>query len=130
MICEITIEELLSDYDWAEVFGEGSGGNTTPEIESLDGTSDKPVLRTDVAHIIAAVNGCNDEADWVGVFLLKDGRYLAAQGGCDYTGWDCQAYNRLTVASTLDGVIKFGLAPAEAKRLGLDHPGLHPREER
>ncbi len=44
--------------------------------------------RIDIAEIIAAVNGKNDRDSWLGVFLLKDGRFLVAEGSCDYTGWD------------------------------------------
>jgi len=90
-VIEITVEELLTDDDWAEVFGDESSGNTDkttdecPPGATIDRT---PPSRSDVQEILAAVNGCGDGDDWVGVFLLKDGRYLVASGCCDYTGWD------------------------------------------
>ena len=121
-ICEITIEELCQDYDWEEVFGEGGGGNCTPDVDSLDGTPTNPVGRVLVKRIIAAVNGENDEDEWVGVFELHDGRFLAAHGSCDYTGWDCRAGNTLTVAASLDTVVRMGLTADQAARLGLPHP--------
>jgi hypothetical protein len=123
MVCEITLENLEGSYDWEEVFGEGNGGNCTQDVESLDGTSTSQVRRSDVVEIIAAVNGENDGDDWIGVFRLNDGRFLVAAGGCDYTGWDCQASNTLTVASSLASAIETGLTPEQAERLGLDHPG-------
>lgn len=108
----------LDDYDWAEVFGEGGGGNTTPDVDSLDETPTDPVLRENVAEIIVMVNGENDGDDWVGLFRMNDGRWLAAQGGCDYTGWDCRASNNLTVASSFGRVLSDGLTPQQIIRLG------------
>lgn len=93
-VIEITIDELLKDYSaWAEVFADLSSGNTSkdncdscpPGIKEL---CTPPPYRTDVVEIIAAVNGQNDEDEWLGVFRLKDGRFLVASGWCDYTGWD------------------------------------------
>ena len=120
MIKEITIEELMDSYDWKEVFGEGTGGNTDkstmviPPGSEVDST---PPNRFDVIEVIAAVNGENDGVAWVGVFLLKDGRYCIAEGGCDYTGWDCRAGNSLSVCATLEDVIRFGFNPAQKKKL-------------
>lgn len=118
---EITIEELLDSYDWQEVFGEGSGGNCDGTIQVIPGedVSSDGVSRNDVVEIIAAVNGENDEQDWVGVFRLRDGRYLIAEGGCDYTGWDCVASNSLCVAGSLETAIRLGLNQEQQARLGL-----------
>ena len=120
--CEITIADLLASYDWEEVFGEGTGGNCDGVIQVVPpgaSISSEGVKRTDVVEIIAAVNGENDEADWVGVFRLSDGRYLVAEGGCDYTGWDCQASNSLCVCPTLDDAVRLGLNAEQRTRLGL-----------
>jgi len=87
VVKEIGIEDLDS-YDWEEVFGEGTGGNCTQDVESLDGTPAHSATRADVVEIIAAVNGVNDGEEWIGVFRLRDGRFLAAVAECDYTGWD------------------------------------------
>src|SRR6478735_8794661 len=96
---DITLEQLLVSWDWGEVFGEGSGGNCDQQTDPCPPTdtavSTAPPRRTDVAEIIAAVNGENDESEWLGVFRLNDGRFLLASGSCDYTGWDCQAGNSL-----------------------------------
>lgn len=43
------------------------------------------------------------------------------RGGCDYTGWDCQASNNMTVCATRNDAILFGMSEAEAERLGLLH---------
>lgn len=122
MIKEIELDELINDYDWEEVFGEGNGGNCNGVIQVIPPgapVNSSGVSRTKVVEIIAAVNGENDGNDWVGLFLLDDGRYLIAEGGCDYTGWDCQAGNSLCVAGSLEDAIKYGLNPEQQKRLGI-----------
>lgn len=123
MKIEISLENLLTDYDWGEVFADVSSGNTDKTTEPVPPGSvvdTSPASREDVAEILAAVNGENDGSDWLGLFLLKDGRYLVASGGCDYTGWDCQASNYMAVAHTLEDVLHFGLTSSERERLGLE----------
>lgn len=118
---EIELEALLTDCNWAQVFADENSGNVDKTIHVAPGSivNQSPMTRADVAEIIAAVNGENDGPDWIGVFRLKDGRFLCASGGCDYTGWDCQAGNNLFVASTLGELMQYGLSDAEKERLGL-----------
>ena len=88
---EITLEELLQDGDWAYVFADEDDGNVGKETDPCPPDSDvdtSPPSRSDVEEIIAAANGENDGEEWIGVFKLKDGRFLLAAGSCDYTGWD------------------------------------------
>lgn len=90
-VVEITLKQLMDDSDWAQVFADENAGNVSKECDPCPPGSDvdtTPPNRADVVEIIAAVNGENDESDWIGVFRLQDGRYLLASGGCDYTGWD------------------------------------------
>lgn len=112
--------EQLNGYDWEEVFGEGSGGNRTPIIPNAQPpTSDVSVAtfsREDVAEIYGQEEGENEGPDWIVYGRLKDGRYFAARGGCDYTGWDCQASNSGDVASTREDLIRFGLSDDERSR--------------
>ena len=124
---ENTREEICQSYDWEEVFGEGCGGNCDGTVESLDNTECSSVRRDDIEEVIASVNGENDGDEWIGVFRMNDGRYLVAVGSCDYTGWDCQAGNHLSVAGSLETAIALGLTPWQATRLGLKHPG-HEQE--
>ena len=119
---EVTIDELQASSDWAQVFADENAGNVSDTVEPAPPTSAisiAPVHRADVVSVIAAVNGDYDGPDWLGVFLLKDGRYLVASGGCDYTGWDCQAGNALRVCLTMADVLQFGLSDSEKDRLGL-----------
>ncbi len=122
-VIDMTLDEMREDYDWGEVFADTSAGNTTKDVDSPDDTPLDEFTRNDVQEIIALVDGENDSEEWVGIFRLKDGRFLAAAGGCDYTGWDCRAGNSLTVAKTQEAIIRYGLTPEQAVRLGLEHPG-------
>lgn len=120
---ETKLEYIQKSYDWEEVFGEGNGGNTDRTVEAAppgSKVSTEQVARADIAEVIASVEGEKDETDWVGVFLMKDARYLVAVAACDYTGWDCQARNSLTVFASLADAIRFGLDDAQRVRLGLN----------
>lgn len=112
----------LDDYDWAEVFGEGSGGNCTPIMPNRCPTDTVTPIETfsreDVATIKGQSEGERDEQDWIVWGQLKDGRWFVARGGCDYTGWDCQAGNSGDVASSEADIIRFGMAPDERERFG------------
>jgi hypothetical protein len=90
-----TLEQLNDDYDWREAFGyageEGTCATSCqdgPNVESMDDTPTTLFTRADVAHIEHAVEGEPDEADWLMVGRLNDGRHFYLTAGCDYTGWD------------------------------------------
>jgi hypothetical protein len=116
----------LDGYDWAEVFGEGSGGNCTPiqpnRAPHDKTTSNETFSRADVVKISGMSEGERDERSWVVWGKLKDGRWFAARGNCDYTGWDCQAGNSGDVASSKADIIRFGLDADERDRLGVKLP--------
>jgi len=119
---EITLEQLKVDYDWAQVFADENDGNVSKTVQVAPpgvGVSDAEMTREDVQEIIAAVNGENDGNEWLGLFHLKDGRYLVATGGCDYTGWDCRAGNCLIVCSSMEDILQFGLSAVQKERLEL-----------
>lgn len=52
-------------------------------------------------------DGWADGIPWVGIFRLKDGRFLFALGWQDYSGWDGRAGNKLEVANSLDEILKY-----------------------
>lgn len=85
------LEELDSN-DWAEVFGEGSGGNCCPitpnRLPTDKVTSALTFSREDVVLICGQEWGERDGAHWIVWGQLKDGRWFMARGHCDYTGWD------------------------------------------
>ena len=112
----------LEGYDWEEVFGEGSGGKCTPiHPQTVPGFTGSGVTfsREDVKTIVGQLEGEHDVIDWVVYGKLKDGRWFVARGGCDYTGWDCQASNSGDVAATKKDIIQFGLSDEERRRFGL-----------
>jgi hypothetical protein len=113
----------LDNYDWAEVFGEGSGGKCTPIVPNrLVTDTETPITtfgREDVEKIYGQVEGENDGPDWVVWGQLKDGRWFVARGGCDYTGWDCRASNSGDVAPSKKSLIRFGMSEDERERFGL-----------
>lgn len=124
----MTIDELLASSDWSEVFCESnSGGGVDGVVEACPpGTTIDLTLpkRADVVEIIAiceAPQGFYEFNQWggVGVFKLRDGRYLAASGWCDTTGWDCRAGNSLEVGHTLEDVVMFGLSEDDRAKLEL-----------
>ena len=88
----MTLEELQADHNWMEVFadpGNCSDGNCDKTTDVVGQCSPDPSpTRADVVRILASRDGFHDADDWIGVFELRDGRYLFARGGCDLTGWD------------------------------------------
>ncbi len=111
------------DYnDWAEVFGEGGGGNCTaivPDTPPGDDTPRETFTREDVALIKGQSEGEREERSWIVWGQLKDGRWFFAEGSCDYTGWDCQASNAGAVASSEADIIRFGMTDGDRERFGL-----------
>lgn len=65
---------------------------------------------TDIARVLAVWEGENDGDDWRWILLLNDGRYAFLQGGCDYTGWDCQSGADSAIVPTIADAL------AEAKK--------------
>jgi hypothetical protein len=55
---------------------------------------------TDITEVLALVEGEHDERDWFWVLKLQNGQFAYLQGGCDYTGWDCQSHAISVVADT------------------------------
>lgn len=115
----------LDDYNWAEVFGEGSGGNCGPI--SPDGPPGSDVslatfTREDVKTILGQEEGENDGNSWIVWGKLRDGRYFLARGDCDYTGWDCRANNSGNVAKTKNQLIRFCMNEDERFRFKVSLP--------
>lgn len=85
----MTIAELMADSDWAQVFADENAGNVSKHTETVGACpADPPPTRADVVEILAICSPEHEEGwDGEGVFRLRDGRYLYAEGRCDYTGW-------------------------------------------
>lgn len=58
----------------------------------------QPFNIDDIEKVLAVFEGANDEKDWRWVIKLTkeaakkfENKFAYLQGGCDYTGWDCQS---------------------------------------
>ena len=57
----------------------------------LDNNEQPGFTVDDIARVLGVYEGEHDSYDWRWLVKLSDGRYASIQGGCDYTGWDCQS---------------------------------------
>ena len=114
-------DEIVQGRDWGEVFGD-IGGVSNPVFyeqvwrevgEDSTLTVANPILRTDVAKILAVQEGEADESSWRVVAQLNDGRFIFAEGNCDYTGWDCQSSVHRFVSRSLDAITKYAMSIPE-----------------
>lgn len=125
LVRELTLEAFRESYDWEEIFDQFVNPVTPVLGDTVVGIG--KISRGDVRDIIALVEGEGDGPDWVGLFKLKDKRYVTVTAGCDYTGWDCQAGGKAQVASTLKKAVRFGLSDDERDRLGIDSTTMRPK---
>jgi hypothetical protein len=79
-----------------------------------------PVPLEDVAEVIAEACTPGDsgfgQEEIVGLFRLKDGRFLYVSGGCDTTGWECQSHVDGTVSESLPNLVR-SCVTADDKRV-------------
>ena len=68
----------------------------------------------DIEKVLAVWEGERDEEDWRWVIKVNKqcadkngGRFVFLQGGCDYTGWDCQSSADSKFAKTANQAAKF-----------------------
>lgn len=110
----ISIKDLDSS-DWIEVFKYASNPNDVRNhcSTTLNYTFD------DIEEVIAYVDGEGDGDNWVGLFKMKDEKFLSIRAGCDYTGWGCREDGSSEVADDLGTIIVFGLTLEERDRLGI-----------
>jgi hypothetical protein len=84
---------------------------------------DIPVPLDDVVEVIAedtvSTEGYGQE-DIVGLFRLKDGRFLYVSGGCDTTGWDCRSSAKGEVRATLADIVRECCTDDDRSRLKID----------
>lgn len=72
----------------------------------------------DIDRVVAVSEGEGDGDPWQWVILLKDGRYIALEGWCDYTGWDCRSGAENTVHMSAPGAaLSFGNKEARQELL-------------
>ena len=96
-----TLEQIRESYDWEEVFN-FVGHPSNPITRQV---SEVAYTRNDIEEVIASREGYNDGDSWLGVFKMKDGKYLFAWGWCDYTGWGCRDGGGGEVTDTLEELV-------------------------
>jgi hypothetical protein len=69
----------------------------------------------DIKEVLAVWEGENDGDDWRWVLQLKDDRFVFLQGGCDFTGWDCQSWAISQFEETANQAAMCGLGDIELK---------------
>ena len=90
-VIEATLDEIKGEYgDWKYVLAYAS--DPTPvgmagQTLERSKVSESGFTASDIAEVIASVNGANDEAAWEAVLRLTDGRFAFVSASCDYTGW-------------------------------------------
>lgn len=105
----ISLEDLKASYNWENVFNYACETNNKHKNYSRD----------DVASIITTVEGCNDGDNWVGLFIMNDGKYLYLTAWCDYTGWGCRESGDSRVYDSLAEAVNFGCTEEDRERLDL-----------
>lgn len=80
----------------------------------------------DIEAVEASWTNGEDEPSFAWLWRLKDGRYVAATGGHDYTGWDCQSGLETSIHATREEAISLGLTLNDRCNLGLLLPGESP----
>ncbi len=72
-------------------------------VAALEYNPDAGITVDQIDKVLAVVEGERDESDWRWILKLKKGapaKFAFLQGGCDYTGWDCQSWAKAEFAST------------------------------
>lgn len=77
-----TCKERGIDYDLSAAleFNEGQG-----------------YVEADIEEVLACIQGKRDGDSWHWFLRLRDGRFVYAEGWCDYTGWDCKSSMESTI---------------------------------
>lgn len=119
---KLTIAQMMADFDWKAVFSyaTASGYDGPGKVTAVPGAACSNAFfeMDDVAEVYDSADGENDEASWLCVGRLKDGRFFYVTAGCDYTGWGCQSGGEAFVADTADQLYALGFDQDARSRLG------------
>lgn len=111
----------LDTYDWREAFGFAQ--SPEPAAPTLI-VNCAPVTRELVKEIKFLRLGANEDQNWFLVGFLEDGRWFSLDAGCDYTGWDCQAWGKCWVANTEEEILQHGITNEQRLEFGLEPIGI------
>ena len=111
----MTPTEFFEDYDWC------SAWEAINEENISDATRVKyaniETEKEDIIDIPFYIEGENDGDSWIAILAFKEGlpMYGILEGGCDYTGWDCQGSSSLTYCLDLQDLTKMLTIEQEAR---------------
>lgn len=80
------------------------------------------------ASVALTLEGENDGADWHWLVELADGRWAYINGGCDYTGWDCQSSCDAHIADSRAEAMKLCPEAVRAEYEAMDAAGETERD--
>lgn len=112
----MTPEELRKKSDWQYAFE--YAGEPHPCVGAACSLAACSI--DDVTDVIASSEGENEGPMWIGVFVMRDGRYLFLGAVCDNTGWDCQSNGSSWVADEYESLFQFGIGGNDRWRLRLE----------
>lgn len=106
----------LVDYSWEQAFLYVNDPNRVPPGAGIDNSG---FTREDVALIAWMEEGDNDGPNWIVGGQLHDARWFFLSAGCDFTGWDCQAWGESWVGSSRWAIERFGMGDEDRRRLNV-----------
>jgi len=87
--------------------------------EAFNTNSPQPLALQDVKRIDVFWTDDSSEPSFAWLLELEDGRWAAASGWTDYTGWDCQSGFSIQAYPTREDAIRLGLTGEHRVAMGL-----------
>ena len=85
MKIETNLAQMRDSFSWSEAlscaFRDDRG------VLGDEHVSSEPFGFGDVLSVLGSCEGDNEGPSWIGLFLLRDGRFAFVSAWCDYTGW-------------------------------------------
>lgn len=82
----------------------------------------------DIGAILFELTGEHDGAGYHWIVGLRDGCFAYLEGGCDFTGWDCQSHLNYHRAATLDEALALVVPDLRALFLDMQAKGESQRD--
>lgn len=87
-------EPWASAYDWGDTLGDKFPGQDARSFAYATTYNDLgPIPNAGaITSLVMEQQGENDGPVWIWRVSFADGSTWIVEGGCDYTGWDCQSH--------------------------------------
>lgn len=80
-------------YEWAGQLEQRFPGQGAPDFAVACEYNDSgPTTEHQITALVMRREGYNDGENWIWHVTFDDGTTWVAEGGCDYTGWDCRSH--------------------------------------